>query len=82
MIKVLFFAQLKEQLDCDMVELNIEQPIKLSALKQHLAGEDPTWQQALASPSIMAAVDLNMVSTDVLVQPGAEVAFFPPVTGG
>jgi molybdopterin synthase sulfur carrier subunit len=44
------------------------------------------WQQLnpdLARPETMlAAVNMEYVPLDVLVQEGDELAFFPPVTGG
>jgi molybdopterin converting factor small subunit len=36
----------------------------------------------LSAEDVLVAVDQTVVTSDFLVRPGSEVAFFPPVTGG
>ena len=40
------------------------------------------WQDVLNRPNMIRAVNQEVVSADVALKDGDEVAFFPPVTGG
>ena len=44
--------------------------------------EEESVERFLSAEDILVAVDQTVVSSDFLVRPGSEVAFFPPVTGG
>lgn len=81
MIKVLFFAQVRELVGCDSVKTeaiyaDVEQ------LRAGLAGQGSRWELALESGKLLAAVNQTLVSFDTPLADGDEVAFFPPVTGG
>lgn len=81
MIKVLFFAQVRELVACDALEVdaafqNVEQ------LRAALAAKSDRWALALASGKLLAAVNQTLVAFDHPLRDGDEVAFFPPVTGG
>jgi len=81
MIKVLFFAQVRELVGCDSIEAealyaDVEQ------LRAALAGKGHRWELALESGKLLAAVNQTLVSFDTPLADGDEVAFFPPVTGG
>ncbi len=54
-----------------------------SRARAWLRGRGGAWAAALAEGrNVRAAVDQVMVATDAPLRDGAEVAFFPPVTGG
>ncbi|RPH20547.1 molybdopterin synthase sulfur carrier subunit [Buttiauxella warmboldiae] len=81
MINVLFFAQVRELVDCDRLQLeatfsDVEQ------LRAELANRSERWALALESGKLLAAVNQTLVSFDHPLHDGDEVAFFPPVTGG
>ncbi|TDF41836.1 molybdopterin synthase sulfur carrier subunit [Alteromonadaceae bacterium M269] len=81
MIKVLFFAQLREVLNCS--NLTIEStPETLGDLRQLLCEKGDTWDEWLGSDKALAAVNQTMADDDVKLNDGNDVAFFPPVTGG
>ncbi len=80
MIKVLFFASLKEALDC--AQLQLDNPGSVAALKQQLAQQSADWQRWLLSESTLVAVNQTMANDATALNDGDEVAFFPPVTGG
>ncbi|MCI2282983.1 molybdopterin synthase sulfur carrier subunit [Colwellia sp. MSW7] len=82
MIKVVFFAALREQLNCSELSLNSNDFSTVDEIKQHLASKNEQWQQVFANNSLLSAVNHEMVSNEQTVKPGDEVAFFPPVTGG
>lgn len=82
MIKVLFFAQLREQLNCDRVDVECASSLSLSSLRERLVETNPQWKAFLASDTILFSVNQTIVKASHIVQDGDEVAFFPPVTGG
>ncbi|MFK5947834.1 MAG: MoaD/ThiS family protein [Methylococcales bacterium] len=75
-IKVRYFASLKELLDRseDKLELVGVISVRNVWLQLNPGVELPA--------NILAAVNMEYVSLDSLVNKGDEVAFFPPVTGG
>ncbi|MBT0118694.1 molybdopterin synthase sulfur carrier subunit [Vibrio alginolyticus] len=85
MIKVLFFAQTRELIGIDSVEL--DRPFEtVESIRAHLVEEgtkkDGKWDLALEPGKLLAAVNQSIVPLDTQVKAGDEVAFFPPVTGG
>ena len=82
MIKVVFFAALREQLNCSELTLNSEQLATVADVKVALANKDEKWQQVFANSALLSAVNHDMVSNEQAIKSGDEVAFFPPVTGG
>ncbi|VYU67813.1 molybdopterin synthase sulfur carrier subunit [Metakosakonia massiliensis] len=81
MIKVLFFAQVRELVGVDALELDATFPT-VGALRQQLASRGDRWALALEEGKLLAAVNQTLVSMEHPVADGDEVAFFPPVTGG
>jgi molybdopterin synthase sulfur carrier subunit len=81
MIKVLFFAQVRELVNTDALEVTAEYAT-VEALRQHLAAKGDRWALALEDGKLLAAVNQTLVSFDHSLNAGDEVAFFPPVTGG
>jgi len=82
MINVLFFAQLKELLNCASVQVEQNTPCSVSQIKQALIAKYPAWQVHLDQDNILCAVNQTMVDLEHEIKDGDEVAFFPPVTGG
>ncbi|WP_312228917.1 molybdopterin synthase sulfur carrier subunit [Pseudescherichia sp.] len=81
MIKVLFFAQVRELVGCDSLTLESEFQ-SVEALRQQLAARGDRWALALEEGRLLVAVNQTLVSFDHPVVSGDEVALFPPVTGG
>lgn len=81
MIKVKFFAYLRESLG--MSELNIEDMSgnTVEQLRQNLIENGSQWN-VLAQQDLLVAVNHTLCGQDTLINDGDEVAFFPPVTGG
>ena len=81
MIKILFFAQVRELVNTDSMTLDI--PVEnVEALRAHLAAQGDRWALALEPGKLLAAVNQTLVEFSHPVKAGDEVAFFPPVTGG
>lgn len=81
MIKVLFFAQTRELVGIDEMEVPAEFET-VEALRAHLASQEGKWDLALESGKLLAAVNQSIVPLECALSDGDEVAFFPPVTGG
>ncbi|MCC2603884.1 molybdopterin converting factor subunit 1 [Planctobacterium marinum] len=81
MITVLFFAQLREQLQCDKLQLD-DYPQTVAELRAMLGKKSPLWSELLVSDTALAAVNQTISHDQVSLNSGDEVAFFPPVTGG
>ena len=84
MVRVLFFARLREELDCTALEVPwSDQLTDLDALYATLCehGGEP-WRRLLGQPNIIRAVNQRVEEGNCTLHDGDEVAFFPPVTGG
>ncbi|MEF1310118.1 molybdopterin synthase sulfur carrier subunit [Vibrio mytili] len=85
MIKVIFFAQTRELVGVDSVELDGHFET-VEAIRAHLVkmgeGDSGKWDLALEPGKLLVAVNQSIVPLDTQVKVGDEVAFFPPVTGG
>jgi sulfur-carrier protein len=83
MVKILFFAQIRELLGTSSLELAIESDsITAEALRAQLASTDEKWAKVMASDKLLVAINQTMSTWDASIADGDEVAFFPPVTGG
>lgn len=84
MLKILFFARLREDLGCDSLELPWSEELSsLDALQAYLCGvHGDAWRRLLGAPNVIRAVNQVVAEGDAALSPGDEVAFFPPVTGG
>ena len=81
MIKVLFFAQVRELVGCDELSLPCDSA-SADALRAALSERGDKWALALESGKLLVAVNQTLVPLDTPLHDGDEVAFFPPVTGG
>jgi molybdopterin synthase sulfur carrier subunit len=82
MIKIVFFAALREQLGCAELSITADTVKTVADIKQLLSDKSELWQQTFGNASLLCAVNHDMVDGSHVVKSGDEVAFFPPVTGG
>jgi molybdopterin synthase sulfur carrier subunit len=84
MLSVLFFARVREQLDC--ASLQVPWPgveFDLDALQESLCVErGALWREVLQQDNMIRAVNQVVVTGNRALRDGDEIAFFPPVTGG
>lgn len=83
-VTVLYFARLREAIGRDRDEFALPADVKtLGALRAWLVARGMPWSAAFDEVKrIRAAVGQAMATDDTPLADGAEVAFFPPVTGG
>jgi len=81
MINILFFAQVRELIGTDRMELPAEYA-SVEELRSALSLRGDRWALALEPGKLLSAVNQTLVSPEHPLRAGDEVAFFPPVTGG
>lgn len=81
--RILFFASLRDSTQTDELTLTLEGPVLIDDLLERLAAQlPPAGMTALRAENVRVAVNQTFLTGPVLIQPGDEVAFMPPVTGG
>ena len=81
MITVLFFAQTRELVGVDKLEVDAQFETA-EALRHHLAEQGGKWALALKARKLLVAINQSIAPLSASIKDGDEVAFFPPVTGG
>jgi len=81
-IEVLFFARLRDQLDCASKSIEAVEGDNVTRVRERLIAEHPDWREPLCQEGVLFAVNQGLVKSGHPVQDGDEVAFMPPVTGG
>lgn len=79
-IKLLFFATLRERVGMRTLELEVADRSTVKDLKEQLANTYPNLRESLQS--VLIAVNHEYALDDAPLPPNAEVALFPPVSGG
>ncbi len=81
-VTVRYFAALREALGAQE-SVQLGDGATLAALRDHLIAVSPRHADALRrGRSLRCAVNQVLADETVVLADGAEVAFFPPVTGG
>lgn len=79
-VKILFFATLKEKVGTASSELEIPDDLNVADFKQLLFQQFP--QIPKHSSSILVAINKEYAFDNEKIPSGAEIALFPPVSGG
>jgi len=79
-IKVLFFATLRDRAGTKSVELEIPADLTVRALKEKLAGDYPNLKESMKN--VLVSVNKEYAFDEAMIPQNAEVALFPPVSGG
>ena len=76
------FASIREALGSSQ-QIDVAAGTTLAALRDHLIASSPAHAGALArGRALRCAINQTMCAESEVIPDGAEVAFFPPVTGG
>jgi molybdopterin synthase sulfur carrier subunit len=83
-VRVMYFARLREAVGRGCEELELPPRVAtVGALRAWLISRGAPWAEAFAEVrNVRVAVAQEMAADDTPLAEGAEVAFFPPVTGG
>ena len=79
-IKVLFFATLRDRVGTRFVELEIPTDMTVRALKDKLASDYPNLKESMKT--VLVSVNKEYSFDEAAIPQNAEVALFPPVSGG
>ena len=79
-VAVRLFAKARDLAGTSSLECEFHGPCRVSDLKQQLAARFPALAPLV--PSLLVAVGTDYADDHTSLLPGAEVACFPPVSGG
>ncbi len=79
-LKILFFATLKERAGRREAVIDLPEGATVAELKAALLTQFPALAPSL--PSTLVAINKEYAFDDAILPPSAEVALFPPVSGG
>lgn len=83
MIRLLYFASLREKLGCAGESIDLPAGVTdVAGVLSHLAARGGEWAALPSVKNLKCAVNQEMARSDTPVKAGDEIAFFPPVTGG
>ena len=80
MVSILFFSSLRDYVGVKSLEMEIPVETTVALLKEKLAREYRPLSSFMGS--VMTAINGEYASDDQVIAPDAEIAFFPPVSGG
>jgi molybdopterin converting factor subunit 1 len=79
-IRILFFSTLRDYVGAKSIEMEVPTVTTVAVLKEALVSKYPKMKPA--QNSIMAAINREYAGDDQLIPLDAEIALFPPVSGG
>jgi len=79
-ITVLFFATLRQRAGTKAIKIKVPETMDVGGLKQQLGRDFPDWESSLTS--VLIAVNREYAFDEAILPANAEVALFPPVSGG
>jgi molybdopterin synthase sulfur carrier subunit len=84
MIRVLYFARVREQLASPGEDLPADPSLATAAdLIERLRARGATWEEVFGPDQrVLVAINQELARPETSIADGDEVAFFPPVTGG
>jgi molybdopterin synthase sulfur carrier subunit len=83
-VQIRYFARLRERFGSEGESIVVPSGIEtVAGLVTHLAARGEAWAEELAGGRVFrVAIDQELVDFSAPLHDGAEVAIFPPVTGG
>lgn len=79
-VKILLFATLRDRVGARSLELDLPPGTTIAGLEGLLVSRYPRLENVRGS--MVAAVNHEYAAGDQVIPAGAEIAFFPPVSGG
>ena len=79
-IKLLFFATLRDRAGTKSMDLDIPQDMTVRGLKEKIAEEYPNLKESMKS--VLVTIEREYAFDEAVIPPNAEMAMFPPVSGG
>jgi len=79
-IKILFFATLRARAGTRALELEISGDTTIRDLKNKLAGDYPNLTESMKA--VLVTINREYAFDEAVIPESAEIALFPPVSGG
>jgi MoaD family protein len=79
-VKVRFFAQLRDLVGCDILDIDLANGAAVSDLLDEIYMRFPAVRSH--DKSILVAAGLEFVDRNYKIKPGDEISVMPPVQGG
>lgn len=82
MVRVRFFAMLKDVVEREVVEIPVEGEVPLKRLEEMVTESFPQLKEYLQRGRVLISVNQEFATPETIVRDGDEVAFLPPFSGG
>lgn len=79
-VKLLFFATLRERAGARSMELDIPANLTIQGLKDKISNEFPNLKDSMSS--VLITINREYAFDEAVIPTNAELAMFPPVSGG
>jgi len=79
-IKLLFFATIRDRAGTKSIELDIPADMTILQLKEKLGADYPNLKESMKS--VLITINREYAFDEAVVPANAEIALFPPVSGG
>lgn len=79
-VKLLFFATLRDRAGTKSMELDLPADLTVQGLKDKISNEYPNLKDSMSS--VLITINREYAFDDAVIPQNAELAMFPPVSGG
>ena len=79
-IKILFFATLRDRAGTRLMDLDLPADTTIRGLKDKLAAEHPNLAESMKA--VLVTINRDYAFDEAVIPQDAEIALFPPVSGG
>lgn len=79
-VKLLFFATLRDRAGTKSIELDIPEDLTIQGLKAKISEEYPRLKESMSS--VLITINREYAFDEAVIPSNAELAMFPPVSGG
>ena len=79
-VKLLFFATLRDRAGTKSMELDIPADLTIYELKEKISNEFPNLKESMSS--VLITINREYAFDEAVIPQNAELAMFPPLSGG
>jgi molybdopterin converting factor subunit 1 len=79
-VKLLFFATLRDRAGTKSMELEVPSDLTVQGLKDKISVDYPNLKESMSS--VLITINREYAFDDAVIPQDAELAMFPPVSGG